>query len=100
MKFDGPIYLNDRHIIPQVSLIPDDIDFIGRFENIIEDFNTMCDKIGMGQQTLPHKHYRTYKHINKGVDNHYTEYYNKETKDIVTKMYREDLEVFGYKYGK
>jgi len=83
---------NDRHIIPQVCLVPQDIDFIGRFETIQKDFNTVCTKLGITQCTLPHK--------NKSKHTHYTEYYDDETIEIVTKMYKEDLEVFGYEFGK
>ena len=68
-----------------------DLDFIGRFENLQLDINTICDNIELRRRGLPH--------LNESAHGHYSSYYDQETRDAVAKSYAEDIEHFGYKFG-
>lgn len=63
------------------------LDFVGRYENLKPDFLKVCGILGINEQ-LPHE--------NRSEHRHYREHYTPETRGIVEKVYREDLEYFGY----
>jgi len=66
--------------------------FIGRYENLVGDFAKVCDTLNISMGTLPH--------INKSSNNMpYYEYYNIETKDLVSRLFADEINLLGYEYG-
>lgn len=63
-------------------------DFIGRFENLDKDFDHVCRKINIPKVNIPHD--------NSTTRNHYSTYYNKETKKLIAERYKKDIRLFGY----
>ncbi len=85
-----------QHMKPQTDYIYDNqnkkIDFIGRFENLENDFSYVCKKIFNQNIKLPHKF--------KTKRSPYVDYYNNDTIDMVGDMYLEDIKYFKYKFGE
>jgi len=84
------------HFKPQVQFLKDqqdqiNMDYIGRFENIQDDFNFIADNLGIRSNLL---------FINKTKTKRdpYQTYYNEELREIVAKVYKEDIEAFDYKF--
>ncbi len=78
----------------QFAYIGDEInvDFLGRFENLEKDFQVVARATGLnpgGKMRLPHKN-------NSGKTTPYWHYYTYETREIVEKLFKEDLETFNY----
>lgn len=87
---DSPRFAN--HCGTQSSFLNNNIDFVGRFENLQEDFDIVCGKLGLDAKRLPHE--------NKTTHGHYTEWYTDERKKLIQDRYSEDIEVFNYKFGE
>lgn len=76
--------------LPQVCFIPEDMDYVGRFEELQTSFDAVMRMLGLPERTLPYE--RVY---NRGE--RWQEYYrSQEIKNLVTEMYAEDFERFGY----
>jgi hypothetical protein len=80
------------------NILSEEIDFIGRFENIEEDWAFVSDMLKEKPPEL------TNFHVTKRPDykkkKHYTEYYDDEAREIVAERYEKDIEYFGYKFGE
>jgi len=67
-------------------------DFLGRFENMNEDWKKICKEINIKLVDLPH--------INKSSHKNYTEYYDNNARKKVARLYSKDIKLFGYKFEK
>ena len=67
-----------------------DMDYIGRFENLQEDFDHVCGLIGYEIQQLEHH--------NKSNEYLYRELYTDEARDIIYQRYEDDIRNFGYEF--
>ncbi|MCL4863236.1 MAG: sulfotransferase family 2 domain-containing protein [Caldilineaceae bacterium] len=81
-----------KMFIPQLEWITDDdgrvmVDFVGRFENLAQDFELICRRLGV-VATLPH--------LNRTAHAPYSHYYRAETVEIVRAWFRKDFNFFGY----
>lgn len=84
------------HFRPQCEFICDDngrvaVNFIGRVENIKNDFKQLCDILSVGKVKL--------RRTNKSSHRAYHKYYDDETREIVTEYYRQDIETLGYSFN-
>lgn len=68
------------------------MDFIGRYENLTEDFSHVCNKLGIEGKTL--------QHLIRGNNEYYTQFYDEETKNIVAKKYASEIAYFGFQFEK
>lgn len=81
----------DKHIRLQTKLIPiNKVDFIGRLENFDADFQHVLNVIGIKNVRIPKK--------NPSTHAHYSTYYNDRTREIIRKLYKADIEAFGYEF--
>jgi len=65
------------------------VDFIGKYENLQEDYEEACRRIGIKPPPLPHKRQA------KNRKNYHS-YYDEETAELMAQYFREDIETFGY----
>jgi len=66
------------------------VDFTGKFENLHEDFDTICTRIGIPDASFPKK--------NTTDKDYYKEYYNETTRKLVRDRFQPDIELFDYEY--
>lgn len=68
------------------------VDFIGKFENLSEDYKHVCNQLNLSHAILPHKI------KSKGSNISYKDVYNEETKRIVAVYFKEDIDLFKYEF--
>jgi len=96
---DGNGEVTNVHWLPQSYYVqPTEgvdpfINFVGRFETLKEDITKLCKELNFQRDfdDLPNIDYGN-RH------RQYTEYYDDESIEIVSRIYKRDLELFGYEY--
>ena len=105
-----------RHVMPQYDMLYDQqgnllVDFVGRFETLQQDFDRVCEHLGITDSLLPHRNrsdkksrdlkrkIRNYLFMNgenqrRGV----TEFYDDETRAAVAEYYSRDITTFGFEF--
>lgn len=86
-------HVSSRYDNWQIYTIDDEIavDFVGRYENLHDDFRHACERIGLPAGELPV--------AKKGATRHdYRDYYGAREKALVSEIYRKEIEYFGYEF--
>jgi len=66
------------------------VDYIMRFENLADDFRTVCGTLGISPTTLPQ--------YNRSSREHYSKYYDDNLREFVRKRFAVEIERFGYTF--
>jgi hypothetical protein len=105
-----------RHVMPQYDMLHDRqgnllVDFVGRFESLQQDFDRVCERLGIVDSSLPHRNrsdkksrdlkrkLRNFLFMNgENRFQNMAEFYDDETREAVTEYYRKDIDTFGYEF--
>ena len=106
-----------RHVMPQSEMLYDQsgnllVDFVGKFESLQQDFDKVCQHLGFEDSSLPHvnssdkksrdlrRRVRNFLRRNGESELHgYVDFYDAETREFVSSLYRADIENFGYSFA-
>jgi hypothetical protein len=106
-----------RHIMPQTEMLYDGdgtllVDFVGKFERLDQDFEQVCKHLGFENSSLSHinssdktsrelrRKLRNFIHRNGEADlRDYVDFYDDETREFVSTLYRKDIDNFGYTFA-
>lgn len=82
-----------QHFYPQSYFVElngkINVDYVGRFENINEDFAVVARRLGIEGEL---------DHLNGTGKKNYRDYYDKESGEIVADVYRDDIALFDYRF--
>ncbi len=67
------------------------VDFVGRYEQLADDFAAVCDRLGVKPRALPHK-----RQARSRRD--YRSYYADTTAELVGRLFHKDIDEFGYRF--
>lgn len=71
------------------------VDYVIRYERLVEDFNEVCKRLGLPDITLPR--------LKTGIRQqryHYSDFFDEESKAIVSERHKNDIRLFSYDFEK
>ena len=68
-------------------------DYVGKFENLDQEYDKICRELGVQSPPNLRQHNKS-----KRSKPDYRQYYDEQTKRLVTKRYQKDLRLFDYKF--
>src|SRR6266513_637626 len=68
------------------------VDYIMRFENLADDFRTVCGTLEIAPATLPR--------YNRSSREHYSKYYDNDLRELVRSRFAAEIDRFGYTFEK
>ena len=74
----------------QTWYLDEDVDYIGRFENLEKDWELICIEIGITPYKLPK--------FNVSDHNEWKSYYTDDSEKLVNEIFQDDFETFNYDY--
>lgn len=89
-----PDVINENHSNNQVynNIIDEEINYIGKFETLADDFREVSKIIGLNNKELP------VVASSKKRKKDYRDYYDDELKEIVENLYAKDIQAYGYSF--
>jgi len=69
------------------------LDFLIRYENLQDDYTSVCARIGIPASQLP-----SLKTRSRAGRRHYSTYYDDRTRELVRKAYHRHIDHFGYRF--
>ena len=90
-------HLNQWALNPQIDWNVDvngeiAVDFVGKFENLENDFGVICERLGIEDTSLPMM-------LDSGKES-YVDAYDDKIRDLVGSRYCKEIEMFNYKFGE
>jgi hypothetical protein len=68
------------------------LDFVGRFEDLQRDFSCVCERIGIPATCLERHNAQFRDFVG------YRDYYDDESREIIGRLFKKDIELFGYEF--
>lgn len=82
----------NRHLRIQRNLIDvSNLDFLGRLENFADDFRNLCRQLDIECETVMAQNVSS-------ARKKYQDYYSAKLRDKVFRLYRKDIQIFGYEF--